>query len=85
MDLTMLDVTDVPCDVGDVVTALGAPHRAAGGSWRHAAVDAPRGPSQSPAGDLLTLDEVAASGDLSPYELLTGWRLRLPRVYRQST
>jgi alanine racemase len=61
MDMTMLDVTDVPCAVGDVVTLVG---RDALGS------------------DPLTLDEVAALGDLSPYELLVGWRLRLPRVYR---
>lgn len=60
MDMTMLDVTDVPCEIGDVVTALGAdPYREA----------------------TLTLDAVAALGGLSPYELLVGWRLRLPRVY----
>lgn len=64
MDLTMLDVTDVPCVLGDVVTALGVPH----------------GTAEA----VLTVDEVAARGELSPYELLTGWRLRLPRVYRQS-
>ncbi len=60
MDMTMLDVTDVPCDVGDVVTALGAD------------------PDSSAC---LTLDDVATTGGLSPYELLVGWRLRLPRVY----
>ncbi len=31
--------------------------------------------------ELLGTDEVAARGDLSPYELLTGLRLRLPRRY----
>lgn len=31
--------------------------------------------------DSLTVNEVAAFGDLSPYELLTGLRLRLPRRY----
>jgi alanine racemase len=61
MDMTMLDVTDVPCAVGDVVTLLGTDARGS---------------------DVLTLDEVAALGALSPYELLVGWRLRLPRVYR---
>jgi len=61
MDLTMLDVTDTPCEVGDVVTVLGAD---------------PDSPAE------LTLDQVAAMGGLSPYELLVGWRLRLPRVYR---
>ncbi len=31
--------------------------------------------------DLLSVDEVARAGDLSPYELLTGLGQRLPRVY----
>jgi alanine racemase len=60
MDMTMLDVTDVPCEVGDVATALGAALDGSG---------------------VLTVDEVAAMGGVSPYELLVGWRLRLPRVY----
>lgn len=60
MDLTMLDVTDVPCAVGDVVTVLGA----------------------DPGGGDVPLEALAAGGGLSPYELLVGWRLRLPRVYR---
>lgn len=60
MDLTMLDVTDVPCARGDVVTVLGDD------------VD----------GASVGLGDLAAAGDLSPYELLVGWRLRLPRVYR---
>jgi alanine racemase len=33
----------------------------------------------------LSTDDVAARGGLSPYELLVGLRLRLPRVYREST
>ncbi len=32
-------------------------------------------------GQTLTTDAVAESGDLSPYELLVGLRLRLPRIY----
>ncbi|MEO8561972.1 MAG: alanine racemase [bacterium] len=32
--------------------------------------------------DVVTIAELAALGDLSPYELLTGLRTRLPRVYR---
>lgn len=36
-------------------------------------------------GEELPLDALAATGDLSPYELLVGWRLRLPRVYRSGT
>ena len=31
--------------------------------------------------DVLLTDEVAARGGVSPYELLTGLRLRLPRRY----
>lgn len=60
MDLTMLDVTEVPCALGDVVTVLGDDGH----------------------GGAVTLSALAAAGELSPYELLTGWRLRLPRVYR---
>ena len=58
MDMTMLDVTDVPCAVGDVATLVG----------RDGA-------------DLLEVEEVARVADVSPYELLTGLRLRAPRVY----
>jgi alanine racemase len=32
--------------------------------------------------DVVSVAELAALGDLSPYELLTGLRARLPRVYR---
>jgi alanine racemase len=58
MDMTMLDVTDKRCEVGDVVTFLG----------RDGEV-------------LLTAADVAAAGGFSPYEVLTGLRGRLPRVY----
>ena len=58
MDLTMLDVTDVPCAIGDVATLLGR--------------DGDR---------VLTVDDVARRGDLSPYELLAGLRLRVPHVH----
>jgi alanine racemase len=34
---------------------------------------------------LLTVSDVAAMGDLSPYELLTGLRLRVPRLYVNPT
>ncbi len=84
MDLTMLDVTDVSCEVGDVVTALGVSHVAAADASPRDSLAQPVA-TASVVPDVLTVDEVAASGDLSPYELLTGWRLRLPRVYRQST
>ena len=58
MDMTMVDVTDKSCQVGDVVTFLGRD-----------------GPS------LLAVADVAAAGGFSPYEVLTGLRGRLPRVY----
>ena len=58
MDMTMVDVTDLECALGDVVTLLGRD-----------------GDAQ------LTVTEVAAAGELSPYELLTGLRSRLPRTY----
>jgi alanine racemase len=62
MDMTMLDVTDTPCEVGDVVTMLGRD-----------------GDEEIP------LAGMARASDLSPYELLTGLRLRLPRTYREAS
>lgn len=58
MDMTMLDVTGVPCEPGDVATLIGR--------------DGDR---------VSTVEEVAARGRISSYELLTGLRQRLPRVY----
>lgn len=58
MDMTVVDVTDVPCAVGDVATLFG--------------VDG---------ADVLSVEEVAARAALSPYELLTGLRQRVTRVY----
>jgi alanine racemase len=58
MDMTMLDVTDVSCQVGDVATLIGRD-----------------------GDDALDVGEVARTGEISPYELLTGLRARLPRVY----
>lgn len=58
MDMTMVDVSDVPCAVGDVATVLG----------RDGAAEIP-------------IAELARTGDLSPYEILTGLRGRLERVY----
>ena len=60
MDMTMVDVSDVRCEPGDVATLLGCD-----------------------GGEVLTAEEVARAGELSPYELLVGLRLRLPRVYRE--
>jgi alanine racemase len=58
MDMTMVDATEIDCEVGDVATLLGSD-----GDAR------------------LTIAEVAAAGSLSPYELLTGLRARMPRRY----
>jgi alanine racemase len=58
MDMTMIDVTDAPCEVGDVATLLGRDGT-----------------------DVIEVAELAAASDLSPYEILTGLRQRLPRRY----
>jgi alanine racemase len=61
MDMTMLDVTALPCAPGDVATLLGRDGDA-----------------------VLSVADVAARGDLSPYELLTGLRLRLPHFHHHA-
>jgi alanine racemase len=58
MDMTMFDVTDVPCQIGDVVTFIGRD-----------------------GDDEITVSEVARLGGISPYEVLTSLRARLPRRY----
>lgn len=58
MDMTMVDVTDVSCEVGDVATLIGRDRS-----------------------ETLAVAGVAKFGQLSPYELLTGLRGRLPRFY----
>jgi alanine racemase len=58
MDMTMIDVTDVACEISDVATLIG-----------------------SDGDDQLTVADVAETADLSPYEVLTGLRSRLPRRY----
>jgi alanine racemase len=58
MDMTMVDVTDIECHLGDVATLIGV------------------------AGDdCLTVADVALVADLSPYELLTGLRTRMSRLW----
>jgi alanine racemase len=57
MDMTMVDVTDVPCALGDVATVIGS----------------------DPGLDVAA---VAWTAGMSPYELLTGLRGRISRVYR---
>jgi alanine racemase len=61
MDMTMIDVTDLSCEVGDVATLVGGDGK-----------------------ELLTIADVAAGGGISPYELLTGLRSRLPRRERNA-
>jgi alanine racemase len=58
MDMTMIDVTDLRCELGDKATLLGADGV-----------------------DRLSVSDVAASANLSPYELLTGLNGRMPRRY----
>jgi alanine racemase len=58
MDMTMIDVTDAPCEVGDVVTLLGRDGN-----------------------ELIDVAALADASGLSPYEILTGLRQRLPRRY----
>lgn len=61
MDMTMFDVTDVPCQIGDVVTLIGRDGE-----------------------DEITVNEIAKLGGISPYEVLTSLRARLPRRYTTS-
>jgi len=58
MDMTMVDVTDVQCEIGDMVTLIGAD-----------------------GADRIDVADLAEMGALSPYEILTGLRGRLPRRY----
>jgi len=58
MDMTMIDVTGLPCEIGDVATLIGAD-----------------------GDDRIDVAELAEVGGLSPYEVLTGLRGRLPRRY----
>ena len=58
MDMTMVDVTDAPCAIGDVATLIGRDGDA-----------------------LIEVADVARAGDLSPYEVLTALRSRVPRRY----
>lgn len=62
MDMTMVDVTDVPCEIGDVATLIGRDRE-----------------------DVLTVDEVAATANVLSYELLVGLKLRVPRLYSDTT
>ncbi len=59
MDMTMLDVTGVPCAIGDVATFIGRDGDAT-----------------------ISVEDAAASAELSPYELLTGLGARPEHTYR---
>lgn len=61
MDMTMIDVTTISCEVGSVATLIGR-----GGNT------------------VLTVQRVAETAQMSPYELLTGLRSRAPRFYTQA-
>lgn len=61
MDMTMIDVTTVRCEVGDVATLIGR------------AEDT-----------VLTVERVADSAGMSPYELITGLRSRVERRYTEA-
>jgi alanine racemase len=58
MDMAMMDVSDVRCATGDLVTLIGSD-----GDQR------------------ITVEDVGEACGLSPYEILTGLRQRLPRRY----
>ncbi len=61
MDMTMVDVTDIPCEIGDVATLIGRD-----------------------SDDRIDVVDVAEAAGLSPYEVLTGLRGRLPRRYLET-
>jgi len=61
MDMTMVDITDISCEVGDIATLIGAD-----------------------GDEKIDVAEIARVGELSPYEVLTGLRGRLPRRYIES-
>ena len=58
MDMTMIDVTGIACELGDVATLIGGEGDGA-----------------------MTVADVARMAEVSPYELLTGLRCRLPHLY----
>lgn len=65
MDMTMVDVTEASCAVGDIATLLGSDSTGDGTGVNTI---------------VLTPGMVAARADVSPYELLVGLALRVPRI-----
>jgi alanine racemase len=61
MDMTMIDVTTVACEIGTIATLIGRDGNA-----------------------LLSVERVAETAKMSPYELLTGLRSRAERLYSEA-
>lgn len=72
MDMTMLDVTGLDCAIGDVATLLGVERPAPG-------IGA--APSEGSLHDAIDLASAARAAGLCAYEVLTGLRGRILRVY----
>jgi alanine racemase len=72
MDMTMLDVTGLDCAIGDVATLLGVDRPAPGIGTA---------PSEGRPYDGVDLAGAARAAGLCAYEVLTGLRERVPRVY----
>ncbi len=58
MDMTVIDVTDVPCATGDVATLIG-----------------------TAGDDQVDINRLSEDASLLAYEVLTGLKLRAPRIY----
>jgi alanine racemase len=77
--MTMIDVTGVECEIGDVVTLIGRERAESLGGEPDSRSPIPD--SHSSDRDL-SLERVAWDAEMmSPYELLTGLRTRLTRIY----
>ncbi len=80
MDMTMIDVTGIECEIGDIVTLIGRETAERLGGERDSRFPIPDPGSTD---HYLSLERVAWDAEMmSPYELLTGLRTRLPRIYR---
>lgn len=84
MDMTMIDVTGIDCAIGDVATLLGPDSPDSGRESQRPGGVAQRGDADGAAGASgagIDMATAARAAGLSPYEVLTGLRGRLPRVY----
>lgn len=75
MDMTMFDVTDAECVIGDVVTLMGGKTNPDAGRVSAALA------AERDGGFDLSVEGVARSAGMSPYELLTGLAPRLERRF----